>query len=346
MKRQNIYANKIQAGMGIGIFTPSIPANVLYREKYLHGLKVISDLGFQVLEGDLTKSCSTEGYRTGGPKERADELMSLIRNPKVNALVAAIGGSNSSSLIPYLDFDEIRASQKVICGYSDMTSLHIAILHYSGLRTFYGPTVMPTFGEWPTILPESKDAFFSAATDAITRNRKLSPPTQWSNHFRDANSDDWKTTPRKLLPNSGWEVLASGATEGRILIANLSTLSANAGTPYFPDLNKKILLIETMRGTAASEERYLRQLERMGAFDVISGLIVGKIEDYKLSNEPFSHNELILEVVGSKRTYPIVSGFDCSHTNPILTLVEDSLISLKAQSRFDVEFKVLEPTVK
>ncbi len=176
MSRPNLYAKKLVTGAGIGVFTPSVPANVLYREKYLHGLNVLRELGFEVIEGEVTKSCRSEGCRTAGPKERAAEFMSLIRNPKVHALVSTIGGICSASMIPFLDFDEIRQSQKVICGYSDVTSLHLAILKFSGLRTFYGPAVMPSFGEWPTVLDETKEFFLSATMDSVSRNRALASP--------------------------------------------------------------------------------------------------------------------------------------------------------------------------
>lgn len=72
------------------------------------------------------------------------QFMKIIRDKSVSALISTIGGANSSSMIPYLDFDEIRAHPKVICGYSDVTSLHLSILAYSGLSTFYGPAVMPS----------------------------------------------------------------------------------------------------------------------------------------------------------------------------------------------------------
>ncbi|RYZ77513.1 MAG: LD-carboxypeptidase [Proteobacteria bacterium] len=331
--------------MGVGVFTPSMPANVLFPEKYQHGLGVIKSLGFEVVEGHITQSGVSEGYRTASPQDRADEFMRLIRNPKVHALVSTIGGNNSSSLIPFLDFDEIRESRKVICGYSDVTSLHLAILKHSGLRTFYGPAVMPSFGEWPTMLDYTKDSFLIATMNSDKAVREIKPPAVWSNHFREAKTDAWKTMARDYKPNPGWAVLRDGDIEGRLVLANLSTLCSNAGTDIFPDLENKILLVETMSGTAATEERLFRHLERMGVFDAISGLIVGKIEDYKTSGEPFSHDELILEIVGSEAKFPIVTGFDCSHTNPMLTLAEDCLISLSARTNTPAQFKVIEPMV-
>jgi muramoyltetrapeptide carboxypeptidase len=124
-KRSKPY--RLSKGDTIGIFTPSTPANVLFREKYLHGIREIERLGFHVLEGSLTGRCTADGYRSGDPRERAEEFMDLIVNPLVNGLISSMGGMNTGSLLPYLDFSEIRNSRKVICGYSDVTALHMAI---------------------------------------------------------------------------------------------------------------------------------------------------------------------------------------------------------------------------
>jgi hypothetical protein len=120
-----------------------------FRAKHLHGISQLKSLGFRVVEGELTAAETHQGYRSGSPEERADEFMALILNPEVKALISTIGGENSASMIPYLDFEAIRTHPKVICGYSDVTSLHLAILAHSGLSTFYGPAVVPSFGEWP-----------------------------------------------------------------------------------------------------------------------------------------------------------------------------------------------------
>ena len=276
--RPNLYARKLEFGMGLGVFTPSMPANVVFPEKYQHGLRVAESLGFKVIEGEITRARVSQGYRTASPQERASEFMSLIRNPEVHALISTIGGTNSSSLIPYLDFDEIRASRKIICGYSDVTSLHLALLKFAGLRSFYGPAIMPSFGEWPSMLDYTRTSFLNATMNAGVGSRSLQPPPFWSNHFRDAKTDAWKVEPRTMVANAGWKALRPGVVEGRLISTNLSTLCSNAGTPHFPDLDGKILLIETMSGTAATEERLLRQLERVGVFQAIRGLIVGKPE--------------------------------------------------------------------
>ncbi|MCB0390108.1 MAG: LD-carboxypeptidase [Bdellovibrionales bacterium] len=328
----------------IGIFTPSSPANVKHREKYQYGIEVLTKMGFEVVEGELTKSEKSQGYRSGSPKERADEFMNLIRDNSIKALISTIGGANSSSLIPYLDFDEIRANPKIICGYSDVTSLHLAILAYSGLSTFYGPAIMPSFGEWPDILPETKQSFLEAVQLHKEGKRQLLPPKQWSDHLRFAPGE-WKSKPRIFKENKGWKSLNPGSATGNLIVANLNTLMTAAGTDYFPHLEGKILLIEEMNAPLAEEERDLRHLERLGVFEIISGLIVSKPEVYDQQDAPFDYDDLVLEIVGSHRSYPIISQFDCGHTNPTLTLAEMCKVSIDAGNMYNVNFLILEPMV-
>jgi muramoyltetrapeptide carboxypeptidase len=335
----------LKPGDTVGIFTPSSPANIAFRAKYIHGRDALHKMGFRVIEGELTAQGHAQGYRSGPPGVRAREFMELIRNPEVRALIATIGGSNSSSMIPYLDFDEIRANPKIICGYSDVTALHMALLTQAGLSGFYGPAVMPSFGEWPSVDPFLRDSFLDATQRHVRGSRTLICPSQWSNHFRDATTSEWQTTPRRYSPNAGWRVLVPGAAEGPAIIANLNTLLAQAGTRYFPPLTGTILIIEQMDCRLSREERQLRQLEAMGILDEIVALLVGKPEVYDAEGSPFTYDELLLEVLGSRRSYPVVMDFDCSHTVPMLTLAQMCRLSVVADVGETAEVTVCEPMV-
>src|SRR5690348_11427826 len=119
MRKDLLRPAALRPGDTIGICTPSFPANVVYREKYLHGVAQIEALGFKVVEGELTRSATAQGYRSATPRARAAELMSLFEDHAVRAIITTTGGNNSSSLIPYLDFEKIRENPKVFCGYSD-----------------------------------------------------------------------------------------------------------------------------------------------------------------------------------------------------------------------------------
>jgi muramoyltetrapeptide carboxypeptidase LdcA involved in peptidoglycan recycling len=270
--------------------------------------------------------------------------MDLILDPNVHALMSTIGGYNSSSMIPYLDFDAIRESRKPICGYSDVTSLHVSILTAAGLRTFYGPSVMCWFGDWPSGIPESNQWFLDAVMNHTSGPRPIAQPKFWSNHARRWETGEWKTIAREWQPNSGWDVLNPGEARAPILAFNLNTLLCLAGTKYWPDFTGKILMLEDMEAPQSRSERSFRQLSLMGVFDQISGLILGKPEFYMPQDAPFSYSELLMEVVGP-RSYPIVAEFDCGHTVPMLTIPQLAPVSLVARQNQPVEFAFLEGSV-
>ncbi|HVZ38725.1 MAG TPA: S66 peptidase family protein [Candidatus Kapabacteria bacterium] len=344
MNHTLIRPRPLQPGATIGIFTPSSPANVWYREKYLHGVRALEVLGFRVVEGSLTARACEQGYRSGTPEERAAEFMELIENSSVDCMMATIGGMNSSSMIPFLDFDVIRAHPKIITGYSDVTSLHLAILAYSGLSTFYGPALVPSFGEWPAPLAETVESFLAATQRHVSGRRRIVPPERWSNHLRDARTDAWRNEDRIFRENPGFRTLNPGSVEAPVIVANLNTMLTAAGTAYFPDVTGAILLIEEMNAPYSLEERSLRHLSLLGVFDRIAGLIIGKPEMPESQGAPFTLDDLVLEVVG-RRPYPIVSNFDCSHTHPMLTIAQMTTIALEANGGYDVGVVIGEPMV-
>jgi len=321
------FPNELRKGSVIGIFTPSTPANVIFREKYLHGISQLSKLGFKVIEGYLTKQCAFDNYRTGSAKERAKEFMLLVEDPNVDALIATVGGYNTSSILPYLDYDKIRFSQKSIIGYSDITSLHMAILKKAKLATFYGPNVFSTFGEWPEPLDYTLDLFIKTLCSR-KEDRELQPPSKTSNTFRDASTNDWKELPREYQENIGWIPVKKGISVGHCIIANLETLLALSGTEYFPNLKDKILFVEDMNTTLALQERSMIQLKLMGGLASLKGLIISKPESIDLDYHLEKWKKLILEIMEDIEI-PIIMNFDCGHTHPMITLQQMSFVEMK-----------------
>ena len=323
---------RLKLGDTIGIFTPSNPAAVKYPEKYLHGLEELKRTGFKILEGSLTKNRASQGFRSGTPQERAQEFMDLYLDPKVNALMAVLGGSCSASMIPYLNFEAIKNTPKMIIGFSDVTALHLALLKHASLASVYGPMVIRTFAEWPHVLPYSLSSFLQAASKLGEEQVELSPPTEWSSTKGSWDDSEWNRQQKPFIKNSGWNVARKGSSRAPVIMANLNTLVRAAGTEYFPDLTDKILIIEEMRSTLSDLERNLRHLERIGIFKIISGLIVSKPEYFFDEGAPFSLDDLVLEVVNTtNHHFPIITQFDCGHTTPMITIEQMSIMTIVAE---------------
>ncbi|MFO0625957.1 MAG: S66 peptidase family protein [Polyangiales bacterium] len=314
----------LRPGDTLGVCTPSFPAHVRFREKYLHGLAELRRLGFHVVEGALTARGTAQGARAGTPQDRAAELNALFADDRVHGIVANIGGATASSLVPYLDVAAIRANPKVFCGYSDVTALHLALMRHAGLGTFYGPAVTPSFGEWPEVLPETAASFLDATSRHLSGERALVPPARWSRHVRDAVTDAWRTEPRRWEPAAGWRSVRAGVAEGPALALNLNTLRSNAGTAEMPDFTGAVLFLEEMSTSPSQVERAFRHLAALGVFGQIAGLVWGRVEAWTDEGGPCETEALLAEavrgVLGGDPPFPVATDFDCAHTVPMLTL--------------------------
>ncbi len=315
-----------QRQLTVGIFTPSSPAHVGLRDKFMHGVDNLRSLGFKVKLGELTASQSIQHHRTASGQSRAAEFMSLISDENIDIVMANIGGHNTSSLLPYLDYDLIRRSRKLICGYSDVTSLHMAIMTQSGLSTCYGPALTPSFGEWP--LPDPTTLHYFRQLLSGGAPYAIEAPPQWSNHFRDYARGRWKEGVKIYTNNPGWRGLKHGRVSAPLVCVNLSTVLAIAGTPYFPDLNGAILLIEDMEVSLSMFERRLMHLKLLGVFEGIKGLIFSKIE-FPEKDLAYEAYESVLEEICAAYTFPIVSNFDCGHTVPMISFCQGASVTLE-----------------
>ncbi len=331
LEKDFLVPRRLQKGDTIGIFTPSSPAYRFNPELFENGVRNIEGMGFKVKLGKLTAARASEGYRSASGLERANEFMELVNDPEVRGLIATIGGYNSSSMLPFLDYEQIRNARKVICGYSDVTSLHMAIYQKSKLQTFYGPAVMTWLGEWPNGIPESTQWFLDAIMEGVNTPREIGVPTRWSCHRRAWNNGDWKNVERQWIENEGWCVLNPGTVTAPILALNLNTMLCLAGTEFWPNFQGRILLIEEMDAPMARTERCLRQLSLMGVFNEISGLIVSKPEVFDAFEAPFGRDSLLCEIIG-KPNYPVVTNFDCGHTVPMITVPQGAMVNLNAQA--------------
>ena len=179
---------KLRPGDTIAVFSPSSPATATAAARYRRGKEYLEAKGFRCLEGSLTGR--RDFYRSGTIRERAEEFNALVRDPNVRCIMAAIGGNNSNSLLPYLEYEGLCKDPKIIVGYSDVTALLLGIYAQTGLTTYYGPAVVASFGEFPPFVDETYTYFTDIVTERLTLPHTLPTPPQWTDEFIDWNSQD------------------------------------------------------------------------------------------------------------------------------------------------------------
>ena len=114
------------------------PANFVTDSDLEPGIQFLQRHGYQVQLGSY--ALSKHQTFGGTDKDRAADIMDAFNDPNVDAVICCRGGYGCARLVPYLDFDRIVESPKPFFGYSDITTIHLA-LNRRGLPTFYAPMV-------------------------------------------------------------------------------------------------------------------------------------------------------------------------------------------------------------
>ncbi|DAZ94423.1 TPA: hypothetical protein N0F65_002563 [Lagenidium giganteum] len=194
---------------------------------------------------------------------RARELMDAFQDPDVRAILCTIGGFNSHESLEYLDFDVIRANPKIFCGFSDITTLHLALAARADLVSFYGPSAICQFGEFPHPLSYTVE-YFSKAVCENEPIGAISPSTEWT----DDKTANWFTQSDieyvdKMKPNAGYEWLRPGSATGRLLGGCLPVLMNVRGTKYMPDMTRTSEVDGVCRRTCAPCRAVYKQVKAL-----------------------------------------------------------------------------------
>ena len=67
------------------------------------------------------------GYLAGSDKARASDINNMFADRDVNAILTLRGGWGCNRLLDLLDYKLIAGNPKILMGYSDITSLLLAL---------------------------------------------------------------------------------------------------------------------------------------------------------------------------------------------------------------------------
>lgn len=317
----------LKKGDSIGVFSPSSPITKTSPNRTKRAIEYLEDKGFKVVKGSLTGK--SDYYRSGSIKERIEELNSLIRNPNVRCIMSTIGGMNSNSLLPYIDYEAFKKDPKIIIGYSDVTAILLGIYAKTGISTYYGPALVASFGELEPYVSETYKYFKNILMDEIQYPYEVKMPKFWTDEYI-----NWETQDRSKAPvDNSLITVNDGVCEGRLIGGNLNTMMGIWGTEYIPEIKKgDILFIEDSLKDCATIERSFSLLKLSGVFDKISGIILGKHELFNDNGTGRKPYEILLEVMGDTKI-PFLADFDCCHTHPMITLPIGCKVKLDATNK-------------
>lgn len=243
------------AGSKIGIVCCSNGQSREYEGKIKKLERVLRNIGLEPIFSEHIY-VTEEGYSSTG-LERASALMDFYRDDEIKGIFDISGGDLANGVLPYLDYDVIADSSKVFWGYSDLTTVINAIYAKTGKASvlYQIRNLIYDYGEQQT--NDFKNTVIGDADDLFETDY----------HFLSGN-DEEERPPASADKNDR-------TMRGIVVGGNIRCFLKLAGTEYMPDLTDKILLLESYRGDAARIETYLCQLEQMGVFQKISGILLG-----------------------------------------------------------------------
>ncbi|MGA2863620.1 MAG: LD-carboxypeptidase [Verrucomicrobiota bacterium] len=292
-----IIPGHLNYGDTIGIVAPASPPPD--PQTIDRSVGALERLGFQAkLAGHVRQR---RGFLAGSDRERAADLMKMFRDPRVKAILCVRGGYGSSRLLPLLDYAALGAHPKIFVGYSDITSLHCALLQKSNLVSFHGPMVNSDFVK--EHLPDfTRQSFL----------RTLMQPVPAGSICQG-------------YPKRTVSILRGGRACGALVGGNLCLLCATLGTPYRPSFRKRILFFEDLDEAPYCFDRMLTQLLNAGLLQQVAGIAIGinrncqdpkarQTKEYRQSlDDVFKERLLPLQV-------PVVLGLPFGHSRYNATL--------------------------
>jgi muramoyltetrapeptide carboxypeptidase LdcA involved in peptidoglycan recycling len=313
--------------------------------------------GFSIRE-IFTDPLPSSSY-TASAKARAAELHAAFSDRSVRAIVCTIGGLCANELLPHVDYELVARNPKIFVGYSDITLLHHALYVGAGLRTFYGPSAICQFGEFPKCLDFTWEHFLHVLQGAVEGSGRIvghmPRSKEWTDEFLDWNLEfetqkkGLELRARQMKPSRPWKWLRGGKAEGRIFGGCLPSMLQLFGTPWEVSYRDRILLLELPEGFEPSKPwppEFARwnmgDLVTRGVIAGIKGLVLGRPYAYSDNEEMFDEWERTVLDACEGTDFPILANVDVGHSDPMLTVPLDAMVWLESEA--DV-FAVLEPAV-
>lgn len=197
-------------------------------------------------------------------KDKAEDLLRYFRDPEMNFIFDVSGGDLANSVLLDLDYAAIRDSKAVFYGYSDLTTVLNAIYAKTGRETvnFQVRNLLYDYAETTQIY--FKEHILSAD---ITEN------------------------------DLEYRFLRGDSMRGRVLGGNIRCFLKLAGTPFWPDLNGAVLLLEAYSGGVMKMTTYLHQLKQIGVFEQVNGILLGTFSEMEEKQLKPTIEELVRTVI-------------------------------------------------
>ena len=220
-----------------------------------------------------------EAVFSGSGKERAEALNDFYRDPEIRMIFDLSGGNAGNGVLEYLDYECIRNNPKPFFGYSDLTTVHQAIIAKTG----------------------NKGGLYQLR-NLVAQEKEIQQKRFYETFF------EGKST----LWDASYHFLRGEKISGVVNGGNLRCLLKLAGTPYWPDLSGKILFLEALGGGVGEITAMLTQLRQIGVFSRIRGLLLGTFTQMEKEELTPTVPELVLRIT-EDYDFPVAQTREIGH---------------------------------
>ena len=303
-----ILPKRLKKGDTIGVIAPSGHL----REVNIDDVeKSLINMGYNV---KMYESCYSvdRGYLSGKDELRAKDLQDAFEDKNIDAVFCIRGGYGAARLLDLIDFDIIKNNPKIVCGYSDITSLTNMIFSKTGLVTFSGTN------------------FKTIATDETDYSYK-----EIIKRFVEGSLEIGKE-------KSGYKTIKDGSSEGELIGGNLSLTKGLVDGKYKIDFTDKILFLEDLgyESEPAFISNYLYYMRQNKVFDKIKGIWLGNYEH----ESGITLEKILLDVIENDYTFPIIKSNNFGH------IETKTVIPIGTKAKIDtnktVKIELIESCVK
>lgn len=286
-------------------------------------VREVEERGYEVVVG---RCMDGAGHVSAPAAERAAELMEMLTDPGIRAVVPPWGGETAIDLLPLLDFDKLRAAEPTwMVGWSDISTIITPLTLLTGVATVHGNNLMDT----PYRTPEGLLSWFDIVAAPQGEPFTQIPPGR----HRTTGWDDYRLHPdvRELtLDSSGTWTRLDGDTDvdvtGRLIGGCIETLANVAGTRYLDTSSFArasapeglLVYVEACEDSAYTICRNLHGMRLAGFFDAANAVLVGRTA--APDGPTLTQHEAVLDALGPLNV-PIVADVECGHVPPYLPLV-------------------------
>jgi muramoyltetrapeptide carboxypeptidase len=283
---------KLNKGDLIGLIAPA--SAVADTTKVEKAVRYLESLGYRVAVGKNVGN--VHGYLAGTDDERLADLHAMFSNNRVKAILALRGGYGTLRLLPRVNYTLIARNPRILCGFSDMTALQLALWKHCRLVTFHGPMAAVDFAN--DLDPFTEEMFWRTITSSA------------------------KPDAIQCSLESSANVSRQRSARGRLLGGNLSLVVSLLGTQHQPTFRNALLFLEEVTEEPYRIDRMMTHLSNAAVLAQVNGLLLGQFTDCKPADptKPSQTTDQVLDDIVARFKKPTLRNLPFGHTAKKMTI--------------------------